>query len=186
MFDKQFTYLRRFLARLRKQEKVGYLLGFVFLGQLPSGCGPKTFDEKMESLYLHTVPLVTASELEEKKRTNSQLALLDIRSEKEYETSHIAGAELLDYETFGRESVAHLAKDAELVVYCSVGYRSERIGEKLIDWGYTNVTNLYGGIFDWKNNGFAVVDEHGAPTDSVHTYNKKWSKWLYKGIKVYE
>ena len=67
-----------------------------------------------------------------------------------------------------------------------MGYRSERIGEKLQKMGFTNVKNLYGGIFDWKNQDFEVVGMDNLATDSVHTYNKSWSKWLYKGIKVYE
>jgi hypothetical protein len=70
-------------------------------------------------------------------------------------------------------------------VYCSVGYRSERIGEKLLKLGYTDVVNLYGGIFEWKNQGLDVYNSSNYPTDSVHTYNKSWGKWLVKGIKVY-
>ena len=41
-------------------------------------------------------------------------------------------------------------------------------------------------IFDWKNQGNNIVNENNLETDSVHTYNKAWSQWLYKGIKVYE
>ena len=77
-------------------------------------------------------------------------------------------------------------KDQEVIVYCSVGYRSERLGERLQKMGFENVKNLYGGIFDWKNQGNNIVNENNLETDSVHTYNKAWSQWLYKGIKVYE
>ena len=51
--------------------------------------------------------------------------------------------------------------------------------------GYTNVYNLYGGIFEWKNANFKVVDTLGNNTEKVHTFNKTWSKWLQKGKKVY-
>jgi len=71
------------------------------------------------------------------------------------------------------------------VVYCSVGVRSEIIAHRIIEKGYTNVYNLYGGIFEWKNNGFQVMDTLGNTTEKVHTYNKEWSKWLTKGEKVY-
>jgi len=57
--------------------------------------------------------------------------------------------------------------------------------EELLELGYTNVKNLYGGIFQWKNDGFDVVNNQSMVTDSVHTYNKSWSKWLVKGVKVY-
>jgi len=33
-------------------------------------------------------------------------------------------------------------------VYCSLGIRSEVIAKKLKKAGYTNVFNLYGGIFE--------------------------------------
>jgi hypothetical protein len=70
-------------------------------------------------------------------------------------------------------------------VYCSVGYRSERIGEKLQDAGYTHVFNLYGGIFNWKNQDGVVLDASNDTTERVHTYNKSWSRFLKKGEPVY-
>ena len=62
-------------------------------------------------------------------------------------------------------------------MYCSVGYRSERIGEKLIKEGYSNVFNLYGGIFDWVNNDNPVYD-FNEKVYKVHAYNKDWGKWV--------
>lgn len=160
------------------------LLSVISLMWLPA-CGQKTFDEKMESLYRNTVPLITSTDFNELKQ-NSEPYVLDTRATKEYQVSHIPGAHLLDYDNFDEEDLKKIPKDAEIVVYCSVGYRSERIGEKLQKLGYENVHNLYGGIFDWKNQGNQVINNHNQPTDSVHAYNSNWSKWLYNGIKVYE
>ena len=70
-------------------------------------------------------------------------------------------------------------------MYCSVGYRSEKISEKLIAAGFTDVSNLYGGIFEWVNIGRPVYKASNQKTNRVHTYNKEWSKWLRTGIKVY-
>ena len=147
-----------------------------------SSCAQKTFDEKMESLYKNTVPLINSAELSEKK----DVILLDVRSPKEFEVSHIEGAIMIDYDNFKKSDVSKIDKDQEVIVYCSVGYRSERLGERLQKMGFENVKNLYGGIFDWKNQGNNIVNENNLETDSVHTYNKAWSQWLYKGIKVYE
>ncbi|MEN8818965.1 MAG: rhodanese-like domain-containing protein, partial [Polaribacter sp.] len=52
--------------------------------------------------------------------------------------------------------------------------------------GYTNVLNLYGGIFEWKNKGNLVFDSNGNATEKIHVFSKEWSKWLLKGKKVYE
>lgn len=154
------------------------LLGSTITGS----CQSKSFDEKMKSLYKNTVQLVYVDSLD----LNREVILLDTRAPKEYRVSHIPGAQLIDYDHFKKSDVKDIPKDAEVVVYCSVGYRSERIGEKLLKMGYKNVKNLYGGIFAWKNEGMEVVDKQNLPTDSVHTYDKNWSKWLYKGVKVYE
>ncbi|SMG33741.1 Rhodanese-related sulfurtransferase [Marivirga sericea] len=150
-------------------------------------CGQQTYDQKLQSLYSNTVPLVQAKEVKE-KLNQEDVVILDIRSAKEYSVSHLPYAKFIDYDRFDISQVQDIPKDKEVVVYCSVGYRSEKIGEKLKKAGFGNVSNMYGGIFQWKNEDFDVVNQQGEITDSVHTYNKRWSKWLEegKGIKVYE
>jgi 3-mercaptopyruvate sulfurtransferase SseA len=73
-----------------------------------------------------------------------------------------------------------------IVVYCSLGVRSEDIAEQLKKEGYTNVYNLFGGIFEWKNSNHKVYDNKEEPTENVHAFSKKWSKWLLKGNKIYD
>ena len=158
----------------------------IMSSQLNTACGQKTFDEKMQSMYRNTVPLVQAEDVAERQKQNDDLILLDIRSAREFEVSHLEGARFIDYDEFDSDDVKEIPMDAEIVVYCAVGYRSERVGEKLQELGFQNVRNLYGGIFDWKNNNHTVVNEQGVETDSVHTYNKNWAQWLYNGIKVYD
>ena len=48
-----------------------------------------------------------------------------------------------------------------------------------------NAKNLYGGIFEWKNQDGTVVDDEGSITDSVHAFDRAWGIWLNKGKKVY-
>ena len=45
---------------------------------------------------------------------------------------------------------------------------------------------MYGGIFEWKNKGFKVFDSEEKETENVHAFSKEWSKWLKKGVKVYD
>ena len=72
-----------------------------------------------------------------------------------------------------------------MIVYCSIGYRSERIGEQVQNLGYKNVFNLKGGIFEWVNKGKTVMTE-GQITTKIHPYDKEWGVWLQKGEKVYQ
>lgn len=150
-------------------------------------CGQQTYDQKLQSLYKNTIPLVQPQEVN-KKLNQKEVVILDTRSAKEYQVSHLPDAKFIDYVRFDISQVKDIPKDKEVIVYCSVGYRSEKIGEQLKEAGFQNVSNMYGGIFQWKNEDFDVVNQKGAITDSVHTYNKRWGKWLQegKGIKVYE
>lgn len=155
------------------------LMTLVFL----PACGQKSYHDMLSVLYKNTVPLI---EVEALTSETEMVFLLDTRSDKEYAVSHIEGARLIDYENFNSESVNDIPKDAQVVVYCSVGYRSERIGEQLQELDFTNVRNLYGGIFYWKNKGYTVVNNQNQPTDSVHAYNRLWGQWLNNATKIYE
>ena len=142
----------------------------------------KAFNLTLKALLSHSMPEVTVPQLKEM----STVLLLDAREKDEYEVSHIANAKLVGYDHFKVESLGGIDKKKKIVVYCSVGYRSEKISEKLMHAGFTDVSNLYGGIFEWMNQGNLVVDSDGKTTEDIHAYNKTWGVWLTKGNKVYE
>jgi 3-mercaptopyruvate sulfurtransferase SseA len=73
---------------------------------------------------------------------------------------------------------------ATIVLYCSVGMRSEKIGKKLLEAGYKNVYNLYGSLFEWVNQGKPVYKKNGVQTSEIHTYSESWSRWLSRGTIV--
>jgi len=135
------------------------------------------FDAKLEKLLSFTVPTVDVKQL----KTMEGAVIADARELNEYQISHIPGAEYVGYKDFSADRLEGVSKDTPIVLYCSVGYRSEKIGEKLQKAGYTNVYNLYGSIFEWVNEGNPVVDALNNPTKKVHTYNEKWSQWLEDG-----
>ncbi len=116
---------------------------------------------------------------------DSSSIFLDAREKAEFEVSQIRGAQWIGYNNFDLNSVKSIAKDQPIIVYCSVGYRSEKIAEKLVAAGYQSVSNLYGGIFSWVNEGQAVY-RNNIPTNDVHAYSSFWGKWLRKGNKVYD
>ena len=144
-----------------------------------------TLDELLKKHNKNSVPYITVQELAMPK---TDAIILDAREPKEFEVSHIKNATLVGYDFFDIKKVTekYTNKDQKIVVYCSIGIRSENIAKKLKDEGYTNVFNLYGGIFEWKNNDFTVVDSEDNETEQIHTFNEAWSKWLTKGIKVFE
>jgi rhodanese-related sulfurtransferase len=110
---------------------------------------------------------------------------LDARERVEYEVSHIEGAHWVGYDDFDLSRVEDIDKEAHLIVYCSVGYRSEKVTEQLLEAGFTDVSNMYGGVFEWKNQGHSLVNMDGEETNKVHAYSRSWGVWLKEGDKVY-
>ena len=145
----------------------------------------KKLDKLLDKWNTRNVPYMSVETLMLPK---TKAILLDARDEKEFNVSHLKNAIRVGYDDFKlNETLKKLPEDknTKIVVYCSLGIRSETVAHKLINKGYTNVFNLYGGIFEWKNANFQVVDTLGKPTEKVHTFSKNWSKWLKKGEKVY-
>ncbi len=99
--------------------------------------------------------------------------------------THLRYTRSIRYNGCDIDAMKGIEKDKHLVIYCSIGKRSEDITRKLKKWGYTNVQNLYGGIFEWVNSGNTVYDLQNKPTDKVHAYGKFWGRFLDKGTKVY-
>jgi len=151
------------------------------------GFSQKTLNELLELYNTRSVSYISVEELR-MLQTNQNVTILDSREMEEFEVSHIGGAKFIGFNTFSSEAISAeiTDKNAPIIVYCSLGIRSEEIGEKLQKAGYSNVKNLYGGIFEWKNKSYPVLNSKAKETDSIHTFSKAWSKWLTKGIKVYQ
>ena len=131
-----------------------------------------------------TIPYISVTDLQQ---ISDDVILLDAREKNEFDTSHLKNAQFVGYENFKlKKTIKNLPdKDAKIVVYCSLGVRSEDVAEKLKKAGYTNVLNLYGGIFEWKNDNYKVFNSENKETEKVHTCTQEWSKWLTKGEKVF-
>lgn len=138
-------------------------------------CMNPAFDQKVSKTISFSVPVISVDELNNKKQ---KLRIFDARERAEYDISHIPGAVFVGYHRFDQTIFDKLPKDTPIVLYCSIGYRSEKIGEKLLKQGFTNVHNLYGSIFEWVNKGYPVVNKQGKPVPTIHTYNKDWSRWV--------
>jgi rhodanese-related sulfurtransferase len=136
----------------------------------------------LKTLLSHSVPEITVDSL---NSIISSVQLVDSRELEEYKVSHIEGALFSGYNNFDSTIVDQLDPNRPIIVYCSIGYRSEKIAERLIEAGFTNVYNLYGGIFEWVNQSGDIVDEDGE-TNRVHAYSRTWGIWLKDGEKVYE
>ena len=91
----------------------------------------------------------------------------------------------MGYDSLDLSAMKKVNKNKEVIVYCSVGYRSEKVSEKLEEMGFKNISNLYGGIFEWKNQDQPIVTSESKPTEEIHAFSRVWGIWLNKGTKVY-
>lgn len=135
----------------------------------------------LDVLLKHSVEEISADSAFQHKK---EYFFLDARSIEEYNVSYIKDAVWIGYEDFDLKRISGIDKEAKVIVYCSVGYRSEKITEQLLAAGFSTVYNMYGGVFEWVNNGYPVFNKEGK-TDNIHGYNKKWGIWLNEGEVVY-
>ncbi len=142
-----------------------------------------TIEEALQKYNKHNVPYLKVGEAID----NKDYLFLDARKRKEYDVSHIENAIFVGTSKLNSEEMSSLApdKNAPLIVYCSIGVRSEKTAQQFLEAGYTNVYNLYGGIFEWVNQGHPIFDNLGNETNKVHAFSKYWGKFLTKGEKVY-
>lgn len=141
----------------------------------------RLYSAMLDGLLKESVPFVSVAQL----KTQPTSVLLDTRAPEEFAVSHLRGARWVGYESFSLAEMHDLSKNTPIVVYCSVGVRSEKIGAQLQRAGYAHVRNLYGGIFEWVNEGNPVFTAQGTLTGRVHAYSPAWGIWLKRGQKVY-
>ena len=103
--------------------------------------------------------------------------VLDARSEREFETSHLLPALHAPDEAAALAVLAGTPREREIVVYCSVGLRSSALAEALGRRGFTHVSNLEGGIFAWANAGLPTYRGEKR-ADAVDPYDERWGALL--------
>lgn len=145
--------------------------------------GQGDIDRVLKTWNKETIPYIYPENLP----MSDSILYLDTREKEEFDVSHLKDALWVGYKKFDEEKILESIPNTAqpIIVYCSIGVRSENIGEKLKKLGYTNILNLHGGIFEWKNKGGEVFNDKEIVTDSVHAFSKHWGKLLHQGIKVY-
>ena len=100
---------------------------------------------------------LSSEELIEKLKNDEKGYLLDVGSEEEYEESHIPNANLLNIRNpqLFMNGLEKMDKSLNYYVYCHSGVRSIQACQIMKTFGYENLFNLLGGIYEWtgkKNN----------------------------------
>ena len=92
---------------------------------------------------------ISVQELKEKLDSGEDFQLIDVREDFEYETSNIGGL-LIPLGGILIEA-DKVAKDKPVVIMCRSGKRSAAAIMQLEQQGFTNLTNLKGGMLAWAD-----------------------------------
>ncbi len=79
----------------------------------------------------------------------SDALFVDVREQDEWDAGHIEGAAFLPLSALANGAQGSWPKDQALIIYCRSGYRSMQACHILQAQGYTNLSNLKGGILAW-------------------------------------
>ncbi len=93
---------------------------------------------------------ITVQELKDKKDAGEDFFLIDVREGWEFNVSNLEGTHIPLGDLPNHLVEFEAQKDAEFVIMCRSGGRSSRASKFLAAQGFTNVSNLKGGITAWS------------------------------------
>ncbi len=96
------------------------------------------------------IPQVTVEELKARIDAGDKPFVVDVREPHEYAIVNM-GAPLIPLGSLPQRLNELPGKDAEIIVHCKTGGRSQKASLALKEAGYTNVSNLAGGITAWAD-----------------------------------
>lgn len=166
---------------MKRFNLIVFLLTFLTIPLFAQDIQNPEFEKAVKDILSFSVPTISCEEL---NANYEDYLLLDARSPVEFKVSHLKGAKWVGYEDFSIKSIKGIDPATKIVIYCSVGYRSEKIAERLQRLGYENVQNLYGSIFEWTNQGYPLY-KGKKTTKKVHAVDADWAKWVEKGEKIF-
>jgi rhodanese-related sulfurtransferase len=99
------------------------------------------------------VNIIRPINVQEKLDKNETVIILDVRQPMEYERDgHILGSRLMPLGTL-MTRLDELPTDTPIICVCRSGARSHTACEQLSSQGFSDVTNMGGGMTAWKRSG---------------------------------
>ncbi len=100
---------------------------------------------------------LTVADLNKKINNQHPFYLIDVREHDEFQQGFIAHAIPLSKGIIERDIEKYIPDfEAEIVVYCSGGFRSCLVADNLQKMGYRQVASLQGGLRAWLEAGYPL------------------------------
>jgi molybdopterin/thiamine biosynthesis adenylyltransferase/rhodanese-related sulfurtransferase len=97
------------------------------------------------------IPQITVDELKRKLDAKEDIFVLDVREPHEYLIANLGAPQIPVGEVERRCGELAAQKNREVIVHCRSGARSQKAALVLKQAGFTNVSNLTGGILAWAD-----------------------------------
>jgi len=121
-----------------------------------TACGGRSEPSTPSAAQQQTATM-SVTELHERLQTpGAKPLVVDVREQNEYDAGHIDGVRLAPLGNVEAE-LADVPKDTEILLICRSGNRSGKAADRLAARGYTNLTNVEGGMLAWEANGYPAV-----------------------------
>lgn len=103
---------------------------------------------------------ISIDEVKKSIDEHSDVFIVDVRTQPEYEKGHIQGSILASVDTL-EDVIENLIPDKSKTVYmyCLSGARSTQAVVMLEALGYTNAYSMTSGLLGWRVKGFSLVTE---------------------------
>ncbi|MDG4729253.1 rhodanese-like domain-containing protein [Bacillus pumilus] len=98
-------------------------------------------------LPVRGVKQMDAAHMKKKLKSKGQ-QLIDVRSSSEFQTNHIKGFQNIPLSHL-KKRASQLEKNEEVYVICQSGMRSMQAAKILKKQGFTQITNIKGGMNAW-------------------------------------
>lgn len=98
---------------------------------------------------------ITPQEAKQIMDQETDIVILDVRTQEEYDSGHIKDAVCLPNEDILSEPDVLPDKAQKILVYCRSGKRSKKAARKLANMGYENILE-FGGILDWPHTEISI------------------------------
>lgn len=101
---------------------------------------------------------LAVADLNKKINAQHSFYLIDVRERDEFQQGSIVHAISLSKGIIERDIEKYISDfEAEIVVYCSGGFRSCLAADNLQKMGYRHVTSLQGGLRAWLEAGYPLI-----------------------------
>ena len=153
--DSEIEEAIRSLVRVGLDDVHGYLRG-----------GLSTWEAA--GLPLGQTPQTTPRELQRQLAGAEPPLVLDVRTDDEWREGHLPGA-LHIMGGYLPERVSQVPRGRPILVMCGSGYRSTIAASVLERAGFSDITNLTGGMKAWKDAGLETRHDGGRATTPVQS-----------------